>query len=352
MSSPNEPGYPRAAEGGANGSGSGPAAEGGSAGAAPARGPQPSGTGPERIADPADVPPWQRGRGPKPANRAPEAARPEAPRPDAPRRGNGGPASPSPGMDARLNRFLTGGAPSPSEQDAGGWADPPEQRPEGPVRPEGPRGDQPARPEQPARGEQPPRSEPPTRAEQPSRPEPPTRAEARPDTPARPDQYASEIPDLSGPPRATTRKPATERSGQEPAGRPGGRLQVGTRHQGPVRASMQIRRVDPWSVLKVSAVLSVALFFVWMIAVAFLYLVLGGMGVWSKLNSNVGDLLTSASGTSGGELVSSGTIFGGAALIGLVNIVLLTAMATVGAFIYNLTTDIVGGVEVTLADRD
>ena len=115
---------------------------------------------------------------------------------------------------------------------------------------------------------------------------------------------------------------------------------------------MQIRRVDPWSVLKVSSVLSVALFFVWMIAVAFLYLVLGGMGVWSKLNSNVGDLLTSASGSSGGELVSSGTIFGGAALIGLVNIVLLTAMATVGAFIYNLTTDIVGGVEVTLADRD
>jgi hypothetical protein len=123
------------------------------------------------------------------------------------------------------------------------------------------------------------------------------------------------------------------------------------RQAGPVRASMQIRRFDPWSVLKVSLVLSVASFFVWMIAVAFLYLVLGGMGVWSKLNSNVGDLLTS-SGGSGGELVSSGTIFGGAALIGLVNIVLLTAMATCGAFIYNLTTDLVGGVEVTLADRD
>jgi hypothetical protein len=174
------------------------------------------------------------------------------------------------------------------------------------------------------------------------------------ETPPRPDQYASELPDLSGgAARPTPRKPA-ERPGQEPAGRPGpaGRVQVASRHQGPVRASMQIRRVDPWSVLKVSAVLSVALFFVWMIAVAFLYLVLGGMGVWSKLNSNVGDLLTSASGSSGGELVSSGTIFGGAALIGLVNIVLLTAMATIGAFIYNLTTDIVGGVEVTLADRD
>ena len=129
-----------------------------------------------------------------------------------------------------------------------------------------------------------------------------------------------------------------------------GRIQVSSRPVGPLRASMQIRRVDPWSTLKVSAVLSVALFFVWMIAVAFLYLVLGGMGVWSKLNSNVGDLLNNTSGSA--ELVSSGTIFGGAVLIGLVNIVLLTAAATIGAFIYNLTTDLIGGVEVTLADRD
>lgn len=113
---------------------------------------------------------------------------------------------------------------------------------------------------------------------------------------------------------------------------------------------MQIRRIDPWSTLKVSLVLSVALFFVWMIAVAFLYLVLGGMGVWSKLNSNVGDLLNNSSGSA--ELVSSGAIFGGALLIGLVNIVLLTAMATIGVFVYNLTTDLIGGIEVTLADRD
>jgi hypothetical protein len=169
----------------------------------------------------------------------------------------------------------------------------------------------------------------------------------------RPEVYASELPDLSGPaPRPQQRKLADRP--EQPATRPPAgpsRAQVASRPQGPVRASMQIRRLDPWSVLKVSLVLSVALFFVWMIAVAFLYLVLGGMGVWTKLNSNVGDLLTSASG-SGGELVSSGTIFGGAALIGLVNIVLLTAMATCGAFIYNLTTDIVGGIEVTLADRD
>jgi Transmembrane domain of unknown function (DUF3566) len=163
------------------------------------------------------------------------------------------------------------------------------------------------------------------------------------------DAYPSELPDLSGPiPRAGQRKSAADKPMDLPTSRV--RTHVSSRPRGPLRASMQVRRIDPWSTLKVSLILSVALFFVWMIAVAFLYLVLGGMGVWSKLNSNVGDLLNNTSGSA--ELVSAGTIFGGATLVGLVNIVLLTAAATIGAFIYNLTTDLIGGVEVTLADRD
>ena len=164
--------------------------------------------------------------------------------------------------------------------------------------------------------------------------------------------FPSELPDLSA---AAPRLPQARKHAAPEQARiaaPTSRLQVGGRPRGPVRASMQIRRIDPWSALKVSLLLNVALFFVWMIAVAFLYLVLGAMGVWSKLNSNVGDLLTSSSSGGGGDLVSAGSVFGGAALVGLVNIVLLTAMATIGTYIYNLSTDIVGGVEVTLADLD
>jgi len=162
----------------------------------------------------------------------------------------------------------------------------------------------------------------------------------------------SELPDLSSsaPRSPQPRKPAVPEPARVPALM--SRLQVGGRPRGPVRATMQVRRIDPWSALRVSLLLNVALFFVWMIAVAFLYLVLGAMGVWSKLNSNVGDLLTSGSSGSGGDLVSAGSVFGGAAMVGLVNIVLLTAMATIGTYIYNLSTDIVGGVEVTLADLD
>ncbi|BDE11430.1 MULTISPECIES: DUF3566 domain-containing protein [Mycobacterium] len=250
-----------------------------------------------RAPDAADSPPWQRGAarttsqsGPRPAADPPTDVRT--------------PTS----SEARLNRFISGGStPTPTPAN-------------------------------------------------PSKEPPAARAD---NTPA--EAYASELPDLSGPiPRPTQRKSTPERSADTAtsSGRTAGEAResravaVGSRRgRGPVRASMQIRRIDPWSTLKVSLLLSVALFFVWMIAVAFLYLVLGGMGVWSKLNSNVGDLLNNTSGSSG-ELVSSGTIFGGAVLIGLVNIVLMTAMATIAAFVYNLTTDLIGGIEVTLADRD
>ncbi|HEX9832454.1 MAG TPA: hypothetical protein VGA66_05090, partial [Mycobacterium sp.] len=139
MTSPNEPGYPRATDGGANGSGSGPGpGPDGLGGGAASRGPATSASSPERIADPSDIPPWQRGRAA--ANRPPDAAgRPDSPaRPETPRRGNSGATAHSPGVDARLNRFLSGGAAAaPREQDAAGWADPPEPtRPEPPARPE------------------------------------------------------------------------------------------------------------------------------------------------------------------------------------------------------------------------
>src|SRR5437773_2135699 len=48
--------------------------------------------------------------------------------------------------------------------------------------------------------------------------------------------------------------------------------------RGPRRASLQVKRFDPWSVLKLSLVLGVAMFFVWLVAVGVLYTVLDGMG--------------------------------------------------------------------------
>lgn len=121
--------------------------------------------------------------------------------------------------------------------------------------------------------------------------------------------------------------------------------------RGPRRASLQLKRLDPWSVLKLALVLSVTLFFVWMIAIAVLYGVLGGMGVWDQLNGTFSEL-TQPENTVGEPLISAGRVFGVASIIGAINIVLITALATVAAFIYNVAADLVGGVEVTLSERE
>src|SRR4051794_38801186 len=122
--------------------------------------------------------------------------------------------------------------------------------------------------------------------------------------------------------------------------------------RGPRRARLQLRHIDIWSAFKISLVLSIALFFIWMVAVGILYLVLSGLGVFDTLNDLFGQL-GSASGSGGGsDVITPGIVFGGAAVIGAINVILMTALCTVGTFIYNLCSDLVGGLEVTLSERD
>ena len=143
--------------------------------------------------------------------------------------------------------------------------------------------------------------------------------------------------------------PATDASAP---GRGRGR---GQKSRGPRRARLQLRHVDTWSALKISLVLSIALFFIWMVAVGVLYGVLSALGVFDTLNDLFGQL-GSASGSDGGsstsEVITPGVVFGGAAVIGAINVVLMTALCTIGTFIYNLCSDLVGGLELTLSERD
>ncbi|MGH3601882.1 MAG: DUF3566 domain-containing protein, partial [Pseudonocardiaceae bacterium] len=120
----------------------------------------------------------------------------------------------------------------------------------------------------------------------------------------------------------------------------------------PRRTSLQLQRLDPWSVLKISLVLSVCGFLVWMVAVGMLYGVLAGMGVWDQLNGTYSDLTSANAQATGGELISGGRVFGVSMVIGLVNIVLMTALATVGSLVYNVAADLVGGIEITLSEPD
>jgi len=120
----------------------------------------------------------------------------------------------------------------------------------------------------------------------------------------------------------------------------------------PRRAALQLKRLDPWSVLKVALMLSLVLFLIFLVAVGVLYGVLDGMGLMDRLNGTYSDLV-SGDGAAGGEpLISAWRVLGYAALIGMINSVLFAVAVTVGAFVYNACADLVGGIEVTLSERD
>jgi hypothetical protein len=124
-----------------------------------------------------------------------------------------------------------------------------------------------------------------------------------------------------------------------------------TRNRTPRQAALQLKRLDPWSVLKLSLVLAVVLFFIWLVAVGVLYGVLDGMGVWDQLNGNYANLVTE-NAPAGGQLINAGRVFGFAAVVGAINSLLFAVAMTISAFVYNVSADLVGGVEVTLSERD
>ena len=120
------------------------------------------------------------------------------------------------------------------------------------------------------------------------------------------------------------------------------------------QAQLTVSRVEPWSVMKFSFVISLVAFIVLFVAVAVLYGVLSGLGVFSALQRTI-ESITSSQSSSGFNLssyLSASRVLGYTGLLGAVNVVLITAISTVGSVLYNVTADLAGGVEVTLKETD
>ena len=120
------------------------------------------------------------------------------------------------------------------------------------------------------------------------------------------------------------------------------------------QAHLTVARVEPWSVMKFSFVVSLVAFVILFVAVSLLYGALDGLGVFDSLQRLVTSLTSSQSsaGVNASKWFSASRVLGYTALLGSLNIVLITAMATIGAVVYNLTSRLVGGVEVTLRETD
>jgi nitrogen fixation-related uncharacterized protein len=151
--------------------------------------------------------------------------------------------------------------------------------------------------------------------------------------------HASSQPTATMPPVPEVASPAA-------AARPVGR-------RGPRKARLVLGRVDPWSVMKLSFLLSIALAIVALVAMAVLWSVLDSMGVFDSVSRTVESVTRDRDTDAGFDILSYvgfERVMTMTALLSAINVVLMTALCTLGAFLYNLAASLVGGLHVTLTE--
>lgn len=184
-----------------------------------------------------------------------------------------------------------------------------------------------------------------------SRPEGPAPAREPAATPAPEDSPAptTVLPGTGRPARPTGSRPDRGAGeGRSAASRPPSRAAGRSR-----RARLVLQRLDPWSVFLFSLVASLCLGVALLVAVAALYAALSSLGVLSSLNGILGEVAGTGSPDDVIEpFITSGRVLGATAVLAAVDVVLLTALATLSALLYNLCATLTGGVEVQLGERD
>ncbi|MCF3129062.1 DUF3566 domain-containing protein [Streptomyces olivochromogenes] len=120
------------------------------------------------------------------------------------------------------------------------------------------------------------------------------------------------------------------------------------------KARLRVAKADPWSVMKVSFLLSIALGICTIVASAVLWMVMDAMGVFSTVGGTISEATGSneANGFDLQAFLSLPHVLMFTSIIAVIDVVLATALATLGAFIYNLSAGFVGGVELTLAEDE
>ena len=138
---------------------------------------------------------------------------------------------------------------------------------------------------------------------------------------------------------------------QRPAPRPGQQQLVRPAPKAKVRkARLLVSKVDPWSVLKMAFLLSVALGIVTVVASVVLWTVLDLTGIFDRINELLRDVAGTESSFDLKDLISLGQVASFATIVAVVNVVLLTALSMLSAVLYNISSTLVGGIGVTLTD--
>ena len=104
--------------------------------------------------------------------------------------------------------------------------------------------------------------------------------------------------------------------------------------------------------MKMSFLLSVAAGIAGVVMVAVLWMILSSMGVFADINRTVADVLSSNNGSSFDlmDYIGLGRVVSLSIVIGVIDVILITAISTLAAFLYNVCSSLVGGLQLTLTD--
>jgi Transmembrane domain of unknown function (DUF3566) len=122
----------------------------------------------------------------------------------------------------------------------------------------------------------------------------------------------------------------------------------------PRRARLRLTRIDPWSVMKTAFLLSIALGVVTIVSVLMVWSVLGAAGVWDSINTTVRDVVGDQASTpfTIQDYLGTDRVIGFTMLVAVIDVVLLTAIATLAAFLYNMAAALLGGIDITLVEDE
>jgi hypothetical protein len=137
---------------------------------------------------------------------------------------------------------------------------------------------------------------------------------------------------------------------QLPAAAP--RPKAGTPHR-TRKARLRLSRLDPWSVMKTSFLFSIAAGIMLVVAVYVVWTVIGSSGLFNSVNDIVKSVISTPNDTTPfriEEYINTQKVLGVAALLACVDVIIFTALATLGSFLYNLAATMLGGLEITLAE--
>ena len=116
------------------------------------------------------------------------------------------------------------------------------------------------------------------------------------------------------------------------------------------KVRLAVARIDPWSVMKLSFLLSVAIGIMIVVASAVVWYTLDGLAVFTSVNDTIAQITGDAKFFDLLEYVAFKRVISLATMIAVVDVVILTALSTIGAFLYNIVAALVGGITVTLTD--